>query len=56
MVICIVILGYFGGLQGEEIRKSDKGAMMKCWNESIFHVGNPFVPLMLVGRFKRVTG
>ena len=31
MAMCIVILGYFGGLQGEEIGKSDKGAMLKCW-------------------------
>ena len=29
---------------------------MKHWDKSMFHEGNPFVPLMLVGRFKRVTG
>ena len=29
---------------------------MKRWNKSISHKGSPFVPLMLVGKFKRVTG
>ena len=56
MAMCIVILGYFGRLRGEEIGKADKGEMLKRWIESLSHKGNPFVPLMLVGRFKRVTG
>ena len=56
MTMCIVISGYFGGLQGEEIVKADKGAMLKCWIKSVSHKGNLFVPLMLVERFKRVTG
>ena len=30
--------------------------MINCYNKSISRVGNPFIPLMLVGRFKRVTG
>ena len=51
-----LISGYFGGLQGEEIGKADKGAMLKRWIKSVSHEVNPFVPLMLVGRFKRVTG
>ena len=56
MAICIVIAGYYGGLQGEEIGKVDKGSMLKHWDESIKHRNSPFVPLILVGRFKRVTG
>ena len=52
MGMCIVISGYFGGLQGKEIGKGDKGAMMKDWKKSISHKGKPFIPLMLVGAFK----
>ena len=29
---------------------------MKCWNEYISHVGNPFFLMMLVDTFKRVIG
>ena len=39
-----------------EIGKSDTGAMLKHWMKSVSHKGNPSVPLMLVDRFKRVTG
>ena len=54
MGIYIIISGSFVGLCGEGIGK-DKGAMMKSWNEFISHKGNPFIPFILVGRFKRVT-
>ena len=30
--------------------------MKKFWDTSMSHKGNPFVLLMLVGRFKRVIG
>ena len=56
MAICIVLGGYYGGLQGGEIGKVDKGSMMKHWDKSIKHGNSPFVPLMLVGRSKRVSG
>ena len=29
---------------------------MKRWIKSVSHIGNPFILLMLLGRFKRVTG
>jgi len=54
--ICIVISGYFGGLRGEEIAKGDRGAMMDRWRDSMSHEEMPFVPLTLLGRFKRETG
>ena len=54
--ICIVISGYFGGLRGEEIAKGDRGAMMERWKDSMSHEETPFVPLTLLGRFKRETG
>jgi hypothetical protein len=52
----MVIIGFFGALRGEEIVRTDVGAIRKYWNEAMNWKNAPHVPLMLAGRFKRETG
>ena len=49
---CIVIIGYFAALRGEEIGKAYLGSKIKYWNKGMGHPDNPRVPLMLSSRFK----
>ena len=53
---CVIIAGYFGGLQGEEINKVDLTVMRKHWQGATQHVQHPHVPLMLSGKFKKQKG
>ena len=53
---CIIFSGYYGCLRGEEIGKSDLGAMRKYWKEAMEHLEYRHVPLILAGRFKGETG
>lgn len=54
--MCIFISGYYRGLKGEEISKADQGVMAEHFNASINRLHFPFVPLMMLGRFKRQVG
>ena len=53
---CIIIVGYFAVMRGEDIGKADFGAMVKYWDKGMRHPDHPHVPLMLSGRFKGETG
>ena len=55
-VMCIIISGYYGGLRGEEVNKADQGLMSASFDQAVQRLTDPFVPLMMVGRFKRVVG
>jgi hypothetical protein len=52
----MLITGFFAALQGDEIVRTDVGAIRKYWNEAMGWKDAPHVPLMLAGRFKRETG
>ena len=54
--LCIIITGYYGGLRGEEISKADQGVMAEHFNQAVSRSEFPFVPLMMLGRFKRQVG
>ena len=54
--MCIIITGYYGGLRGEEISKADQGVMAEHFNQAVSRIEYPFVPLMMLGRFKRQIG
>ena len=54
--MCIIILGYYRGLRGEEISKADQDIIAQRFNQAINCQENPFVPLMMLGRFKRQIG
>ena len=41
--VCVIITGYFRGLQGEEINKIDVSATRKYWEGSTKHVKYPHV-------------
>ena len=56
MVMCIAISGYYGGLRGEEINKTDQGLMSETFDEAVFRNEDPFVQLMMLGRFKQLIG
>lgn len=51
-----LIAGFFAGLRGEEIVRTDLGAIRKHWHEAIEYPRASHVPLMLAGRFKKETG
>lgn len=52
----MLLAGFFGALRGEEIIRTDVGAMRKYWGEATTYREAPHVPLMLSGRFKRELG
>jgi hypothetical protein len=52
----MLITGFFAALRGEEIVRTDVGAIRKDWNEAMGWKDAPHVSLMLAGRFKRETG
>jgi hypothetical protein len=52
---CILIVGYHGGLRGEEINRVHAGGMLYYWKEAT--KGNDVhIPLMLSSRFKKEVG
>ena len=53
---CVIIVGYFGGLQGEEINKIDLSVTQKHWKGATQHVEYPHEPLILSGMFKKQMG
>jgi hypothetical protein len=52
----MMIAGWFAALRGEVIVRIDVGQMRNHWVESVNHIEEPHVPLMLSGRFKRKIG
>ena len=52
----MMIAGWFAALRGEVIVRIDVGQMRNHWVESVNHIEEPHVPLMLSGRFKREIG
>jgi hypothetical protein len=52
----MLITGFFGALQGEEIVRADLGAIRKYWDEAVAWVGAEHIPSMLAGRFKQEVG
>ena len=56
MAACVMIAGYFGGLQGEEINKVDLSVTRKHWKGATGQVEHAHVPLMLLGKFKKQKG
>ena len=54
---CMLVAGYYGALGGEEVNRVDLGGMNQYWNEGNSQKGNKqHVPLILMGRFKQITG
>ena len=53
---CVIIAGYFGGLQGKEINKIDLSVTQRYWKGSTQHVEYSQVPLMLSRKFKKQKG
>ena len=54
--LCIIITGYYGGLIGEEFSKADQSVMAEHFNQAVNRSEFLFVPLMILGRFKRQVG
>ena len=54
--LCLIITGYYGGLRGEAISKADQGVMAEHFNQAVNRSEFLFVPLMMLGRFKRQVG
>jgi hypothetical protein len=52
---CILIVGYHGGLRGEEINRVHAGGMLYYWKEAM-EGKDVHLPLMLLGRFKKKVG
>mmetsp|Transcript_5670 Transcript_5670/g.8718 ORF Transcript_5670/g.8718 Transcript_5670/m.8718 type:complete len:94 (+) Transcript_5670:5009-5290(+) len=52
----MLICGFFAGLRGEEIVRTDLGAIRKHWQEAVNYRRASHVPLMLAGQFKKETG
>jgi hypothetical protein len=51
----ILVGGYLGGLQGEELPKLEPAAIQKHWEEGSIIIAPPHLPLVLAGRFKQTT-
>ena len=49
LTACLLILGYFGSLRGEELNRIHLGLIRKDWEEAIHYVGAPHVHLCLLG-------
>ena len=49
---CIIITGYYGGLEGEKIGKAHLGGIREYWLEGMSHPDHPHIPLILTGLFK----
>ena len=52
----MLVSGFAGGLRGEELPQIDIGFMRKHWSEGEDHPRQKHVPLVLVGRFKKLVG
>ena len=53
---CAIIGSFGNGFRGEEVTRTELGAIRKHWFEALNHPTTPHVPWVMSGRFKQVVG